>query len=95
VALLKPKVNNRLPGRFVELTMTAPDQCIACGWQPPKEPGDSDKWQAIAQFGPVVLMGCPKCFAVMMNKDFASNAQRLKDAKESPIIVPEMRMKHV
>ena len=87
--LLKPRVNNQAP-RKVELTMTAPDQCIACGWKPPKEPGESDKWQAIAQFGPIVLMGCPKCLGVMMNQDFATNAQKLKDARESPIVLPQM-----
>ena len=94
--LINP-VNNKKPGKVVELSMTAPDECIACGWIAPKKPGDSDKWHGIAQFGPFVLLVCPKCGNVTVNSDWRSNLSKIEEAKEkriqqvsSPLVIPKV-----
>lgn len=80
------KPSNNGPTISVDLTLTAPDQCIACGWKPPKDPGKSDMWINILQNGPISLLGCPKCLGVMMNKDFRANIEKIEDAKSRRIV---------
>ena len=90
--LLKPRVSNQQPRR-VEIEMESPEKCMGCGWEPPKDPGDSDKWRLVGQFGTVFLFGCPKCLLTSMNPNYIANEQKVKDARESPIILPKMELK--
>ena len=83
---------------MTEYLVTPPDECINCQWKPVIiETGDNnqklgieDGWVMIPIPNTVaVLFVCPKCGAVMANKNIKANVKQLLKEREQRILRPQ------
>lgn len=75
------------PGEFLA---SPPKRCLSCGKKIENMDSRLGKgWIILGTLQPgVVLFGCPKCAAVYMNKDAATNMAQAKELGERRIITP-------